>query len=189
MKKIMLILPFFIGFANPANAEIKNYSMVNQKFSMELPDGWKDVEDFAGSPLVFFGPENKEGPRTVVTIAPTGEEDSKKFFAGMKKNSGGYKAGREEWLKGVFGESISYDEYKEEKWNGIEKAHLLGYHYELPSGKFYERSVYILCGGNKLFYIKSLVPENFENTHNDLVEKTIKSLKCEKTPVKTASNQ
>ena len=188
MKTTMLVLMVLIGTSSVTKAEVKNYSMQNQKFSMEVPAGWNAVEDFAGSPLVFFGPENKEGPRSVVTIAPTGQEDTKHFFSGMKKNVAGYKVGREDWLKGNFGESLSYDKYKEEKWNGVENAHLLGYHYEIPSGKFYERSVYILCGGNKLFYIKSLVPEQFESTHNTLVEQSIKSLKCEKTSVKTARN-
>ncbi len=99
-----------------------------------------------------------------------------------------YRVGRENWLKESFGEAINFDQYKEEKWNGVEKAQAFGYHYELPSGKFYERSVYILCAGNKLFYVKSLVPEEFESTHNPLVEQTIKSLKCEKSAVKTARN-
>lgn len=188
MNKTLLILTIFLWNIPLTKAEVKSYSMENQKFSISLPEQWTAIEDFAGSPLVFFGPENKEGPRTVVTISPTGLEDTKHFFEGMKKNVAGYKVGREDWLKGTFGESIDYDQYKEVKWSGIEKAHLLGYHYEIPSGKFYERSVYILCSGNKLFYIKSLVPEQFETTHNTLVDHTIKSLKCEKTAVKTASN-
>ena len=188
MKTMIYILTILVGTVPAVRAEIKNYTLQNQKFSMNLPQQWTAVEDFAGSPLVFFGPENNKGPRTVVTIAPTGEEDSKHFFAEMKKNVAGYKVGREDWLKGNFGESISYDKYKEEKWSGIETAHLLGYHYEIPSGKFYERSIYILCGGNKLFYIKSLVPEQFEVTHNPLVDEAIKSLKCEKTTAKTARN-
>jgi hypothetical protein len=186
MKTTLVLLSLLI--TTSSNAEVKNYSMQNQKFQLELPSGWNDVEDFAGSPLVFFGPENQDVPRSVITIAPTGEEDKNHFFSEMKKNVAEYKIGREDWLKGSFGESISYDKYKEEKWSGIERAHLLGYHYELPSGKFYERSSYILCGGNKLFYIKSLVPEQFESTHNALVEQTIKSLKCEKSPIKTAKN-
>ena len=185
MKTTILVLTILIGSLNPAKAEVKNYSIENQKFSMEVPTGWKAVENFAGSPLVFFGPENKEGPRTVVLISPTGKEDTKSFFSGMKKHSDQYKIGREDWLKGNFGESISYDQYKEEKWSGVENAHLFGYHYDLPNGKFYERSAYILCGGNKVFYIKSLVPEQFETSHNSLVESAIKSLKCEKSAVKT----
>ena len=189
-KKVMktTIVLLTLLFTSNSNAELKNYSMQNQKFQIDLPSGWNDVEDFAGSPLVFFGPENLDGPRTVVMISPTGEEDKNHFFNEMKKNVAEFKNGREDWLKGSFGESISYDKYKEEKWNGVEKAHLLGFHYELPSGKFYERSSYILCGGNKLLYTKSLVPEQFESSHNSLVEQTIKSLKCEKTPLKTAKN-
>lgn len=188
MKTTILVLSILIGTSSIAKAEVKSYSLQNQKFSISVPNGWKDVEDFAGAPLVLFGPENKEGPRTVVSLSPTGQEDTKNFFAGMKKNVAGYKVGREDWLKGNFGESISYDPYKEEKWSGVETAHELGYHYEITAGKFYERSVYILCGGNKLFHIKSLVPEQFESTHNTLVEQTIKSLKCEKAPMKTAKN-
>lgn len=187
MMKNTIVLMILLMGTNSFGA-VKNYTIENDKFSIDVPTGWTDVEDFAGSPLVFFGPENKDGPRTVVTIAPTGQEDTNHFFKGMKKNSSLYKEGREDWLKGNFGESISYDPYKEEKWNGIERAHLLGYHYELPSGKFYERSAYIICGGNKLFYIKSLVPEQFESTHNTLVEQSIKSLKCENSAVKTARN-
>lgn len=188
MKTTLLVLSLFIGIISAARAEIKNYSLVNQKFSMELPKGWLDAENFAGSPLVFFGPENKEGPRTVVMISPTGKKDSKNEYGNLKKMASIYKNGREDWLKGAFGEVISFDTFKEEKWAGIENAQAFGYHYELPSGKFYERSIYIHCDGNKLFYIKSLVPEQFESEHNPLVESAIKSLKCEKTPVKTASN-
>ncbi len=178
MKTILSILLVICGAK--AFGESKNYNIQNQKITIDVPTGWKDVEDFAGSPLTFFGPENKDGPRTVVTISPTGQEDKNHFFADMKKNIAGYKVGREDWLKGNFGTSISYDKYKEEKWTGIEVAREFGYHYELPSGKFYERSVYVMCGGNKLVYIKSLVPEQFESTHNSLVEKSIKSLGCAK---------
>lgn len=186
MKTALLILAVLTGNPGAAQAEVKNYLIENQKFSMDVPSGWRDAENIAGSPLVFFGPESVDGPRSIVLVSPTGKEDSKKFFKGMKANAAEYKKGREEWLKGNLGESISYDPYQEEKWPGIEKAYAFGYSYDIPSGKFHERSVYILCGGNKVFYIKSLVPEEFQSDHRPLVEQTIKSLKCEKT-VKTAS--
>jgi len=192
MKTMMITLAMMASFPLFANAETKSYNIENQKFSMDVPSGWKDYKGLAGSPLTFFGPENPDGPRTVVLVSPTGKEDTqnfvKGFFAGMKSPATEYKKGREDWLKGSFGEAISFDPYKEDKWAGIEKAYFFGYNYEVPSGKFYERSVYITCGGNKVFYIKSLVPEQFQGDHNSLVEQTIKSLKCEKTPVKTASN-
>ena len=188
MKSIMITLSLMTSFSGLAMAETKTYSIENQKFSMDVPAGWRDYKDLAGSPLTFFGPESSDGPRTVVLIAPTGKEDKKNFFSAVKTHSDEYKKGRENWLKGSLGEAISFDPSKEEKWAGIERALEFGYNYEVPSGKFYERSVYILCGGNKVFYIKSLVPEAFQNDHNPLIEQTIKSLKCEKTSVKTASN-
>jgi len=172
---------------NPfAQAETKTYEIEHQKFSINVPSGWQDIKDMAGSPLTFFGPENPGESRTVVLISPTGKEDTKNYMAGIKTHATDYKKGREDWLKGVLGSSISYDKYKEEKWTGIENAHFFGYNYEIPSGKFYERSIYVKCGGNRVFYIKSLVPEYFQADHNPLVEQTIKSLKCENPSVNTA---
>ena len=174
-----------ISTGNFAMATAQNYELQNQKFSVDLQDGWKGVENIAGNPLVIFGPENKEsGNRTVMLFTPTGVEDSKNFFSGAKGNSEKYKDGREDWLKENEGKALSYDPYQEEKWTGVEKAHFFGFHYELDTGNFYERSVYLLCGGNKIFHVKSLVAAEDETKHNAIVDQTIKSLKCEKTAQK-----
>jgi len=188
MKNTILILSILIGNINASMAEVKNYSLQKQSFSIEVPEGWKDAENFIGTPLVLFGPENKDGPRSVITFYPTSQEDKKHFLDGAKKSFGLYKTERENWLKGNFGEAISFDSYKEDKWVGVEKARHFGYQYEIPAGKFFERGIYITCAGNKVFYIKSIVPEQFASTDNALVDQTIKSLKCEKTPMKTAKN-
>ena len=186
MKTTLLTLGLMIGFQTLAQAEVKSYFMENQKFSVNVPANWKEATNFLGSPLAFFGPEQKDAPRVVMLFNPTGAEDKKGFFKHPPKDISTYKVGREEWLADNLGESISYDKFKQEKWQGIESSSQLGYHYDLASGQFYERSVYVTCAGNKIFYIKTLVPTALEKDSNSIVEQTIKSLKCEKTDVKTA---
>lgn len=184
MKTTILFVTLFL--ASTSQAEVKNYDLGNQKFSLNVPSDWKQVEDFMGAPLALFGPQQKDGPRAVMMLTPTGEVDKKGFFKHPPKDIVTYKTGREDWLKGVYGESLSYDKFKQEKWNGIESSAQLGYHYDIPQGKFYERSIYITCSGNKIFHIKSLVPSTIEKQYNSIVENTVKSLKCEPVAVKTA---
>jgi len=188
MMKTTLVLTLLFS-ALSSQAATKNYFMQNQKFSIDVPNGWREVNDFLGTPLALFGPEQpNDEPRIVMLVAPTGLEDTKNFLKHPPKDISTYKAGREAWLEETYGSSKSYDKFKQEKWAGIENSNQLGYHYENANGSFYERSIYITCAGNKIFYIKSLVPEKLEKTANSVVQNTIKSLKCNANDVKTAKN-
>ena len=191
--KIIFLIPLFF-IQSPSFAEIKNFNINQQAFSILIPEGWTSAENFAGTPLALFGPEVKTGPRSVVLLAPTGATDTKNILNAkdFKKNAKEYKTGREEWLKGILGESIMFDSFVESKWEGIEAAYIFGYRYSLPSGHFYEKMSYILCSGKKVFYVKALIPEDFDpyfnkklsssdkNDHVSIFEKLLKSIRCEK---------
>jgi len=184
MKITRLLIALSLGLVGinaPAHAEIHHYDLENQKFSVNLPASWQEVKGMYGFPLVLLGPDNDEGHRTTIAITPTGKTDDADIFnQGNVEDITPYRQGREQWLSKYNGKSISYDDYRKIRWDGIEEAHALGYHYELPTGKFYERSLYLYCDGKKVVHIKSLVLGKYEARDDALVDRTIQSLKCTK---------
>ncbi len=164
-----------------ARAAIKEFKIGEDRFTIDVPKDWQSPLDFYGFPVSLIGPDTPEGRRTVIGITPAGASDDEKVFDQGDKDIKSYIAGREAWLEQFEGKSISYDSYQKTKWEGIEEAHTLGYHYSLPTGKFYERSLFILCNGRRLYHVKTLVPGDQEKTDNRIVEETLKTLKCSKT--------
>jgi hypothetical protein len=163
-----------------ARAAIKDFKVGEDRFTLDVPKDWQSPLDFYGIPVSLIGPDTPEGRRTVIGITPAGASDDEKVFDQGDKDIKAYIAGREAWLERFDGKSISYDSYQKTKWEGIEEAHTLGYHYSLPTGKFYERSLFVLCGGRRLYHVKSLVPSEQEKTDNRIVDETLKTLKCTK---------
>ena len=170
-----------LAFSTLAQASVKNFTVGDDQFTINVPNGWQTPKDFYGFPVSLIGPDNKEGHRTVIGIIPSGAADTEKVFDQGDKDIKSYISGREAWLEKFEGKSISYDSYQKTKWPGVEEAHTLGYHYELPTGKFYERSIFVLCNGRRLYHLKSITHSEYEKTDNKIVDETIKTLKCEKT--------
>jgi len=172
--------------ADGANAAIKEFKIGDDRFTIDVPKDWQSPLDFYGFPVSLIGPDTNEGRRTVIGITPAGASDDEKVFDQGDKDIKAYIAGREAWLEQYDGKSISFDSYQKTKWEGIEEAHTLGYHYSLPTGKFYERSLFVLCNGRRLYHIKALVPSEQEKTDNRIVDETMKTLKCTKTVAQKA---
>ena len=171
-----LVLSIFQPFSS--FAAIEDFKVKGDQFKIEVPAGWQTANDFYGIPVTLLGPDNEEKKRTVIGITPVGYADTARAFDKGDPDVKAYMSGREEWLKTFDGKAISYDPYQKITWPGIEEAHALGYHYELPSGKFYERSLFVFCGGRRLYHIKTITHSNHENTDNALVDKTLKTLSC-----------
>ena len=174
---ILSLLPLLLIFST-AQAAVQEFKIGDDRFSIDVPKSWQSPKDFYGFPVSLIGPETPAGRRTVIGITPAGASDDEKVFDQGDKDLKAYIAGREAWLEQFDGKSISFDPYQKTKWNGIEEAHTLGYHYELPTGKFYERSLFVLCNGRRLIHIKTLVPTDQEKTDNRVVDDTLKSMKC-----------
>ncbi|NDF15958.1 hypothetical protein EB061_11665, partial [bacterium] len=179
------VLGLLVFFTIPlsAQAAVKEFKIGDDRFTVDVPKNWQTPLDFYGFPVTLIGPETPEGRRTVIGITPAGASDDEKVFDQGDKDLKAYIAGREAWLEQFDGKSISFDSYQKTRWEGIEEAHTLGYHYELPTGKFYERSLFVLCNGRRLYHVKTLVHSDHEKTDNRMVDDTLKTLKC----VKTAS--
>jgi hypothetical protein len=181
LKTLLFAYVFAIFPITEADAAIKEFKIGEDRFTIDVPKDWQSPLDFYGFPVSLIGPDTAEGRRTVIGITPAGASDDEKVFDQGDKDIKAYIAGREAWLEQFDGKSISYDSYQKTKWEGIEEAHTLGYHYSLPTGKFYERSIFILCNGRRLYHVKSLVPTDQEKTDNKIVDETLKTLKCTKT--------
>jgi hypothetical protein len=185
LNTLLLTGLFITQASTPSLAAVKEFKIADDRFTVDVPKDWQSPVDFYGFPVSLIGPDTIEGRRTVIGITPAGGSDDEKVFDQGDKDIKAYMAGREAWLEQYDGKSISYDSYQKIKWEGIEEAHTLGYHYSLPTGKFYERSIFILCNGRRLFHVKTLVHGDHEKTDNRIVDETLKSLKC----LKTASKQ
>jgi hypothetical protein len=178
---------FTATFFNFSFAHAEKYTVGEDRFTVNVPKGWTVSKDFFGFPVVMVGPDNAEGQRTVVGITPVGMNDTDRVFEKSDKDVSVYVEGRKKWLANYSGKADSFDPYEKTSWKGIEEAHTLGYHYELPNGKFYERSVFALCNGRRVYHVKTLVYSKYENTDNAIVDQTLKSIQCEKTEIKSAS--
>lgn len=187
-NKTLIILSVFLSGIVYAAPTTKNYSINKQDFKLNLPEKWIEEKDFLGTPLTYLAPKEEDKPRAVILIAPMGEQDKNGIIDGVSKSSEKFKKGREEWATEMFADILSFDNYKTEKWEGIDKAHFFGFHYEGADGRFYERTIYVQCAGNQFYYVKSVVPAESESEQNDNVDQTIKSLKCEKKSASVAKN-
>ncbi len=180
IRTLLFVAAIAVSTTDQAIAAIKEFKIGDDRFTIDVPKDWQSPLDFYGFPVSLIGPDTPEGRRTVIGITPAGASDDEKVFDQGDKDIKAYIAGREAWLEQFDGKSISYDSYQKTKWEGIEEAHTLGYHYSLPTGKFYERSLFVLCNGRRLYHIKSLVPADQEKTDNRIVDETLKTLKCAK---------
>lgn len=177
MRAILFVLVLTTCINQSAFASPQKFKVGDDEFTIDVPKGWQVQRDFF-FPVGLVSPDNKEDQRTVIGITPAGAADDQGVFENANKDLKPFIEGREEWLANNDGKSISYDPYEKMKWKGIEAAHVLGYRYELPSGKFYSRSFYILCNGARFIHFKTLVHEKLENEHNALFDRTIKSFQC-----------
>ena len=175
---LALGLTLTLAGASESFAKPTPFILGEDRFEIEVPASWQSPKDFYGFPLSLIGPETPEGRRTVIGITPAGAADEEKVFDQGDKALKSYMAGREAWLEQYDGKSISFDPYRKTSWPGIEEAHTLGYHYELPTGTFYERSLFILCNGRRLLHIKTLVTAQREKTDQKIVDDTLRTLKC-----------
>jgi hypothetical protein len=175
----MTLTAFLLTFVSISSfAEREKFKVGDDEFSLDVPKGWKVQRDFF-FPVSIVSPENPEQQRTVLGITPSGEKDEKNIFENANKDITPFKQGREDWLASVEGKSISYDPYERLTWKGIEAAHVLGYRYELPDGRFYSQSYYILCNGRRFIHFKTLIAEKQESNDLKVLNQTIRTFQCD----------
>jgi len=159
-----------------ALASIQTFTLEKGTFNMDVPEDWQQANDLFGIPLTLLGPM-KDGSRPILSVTPTGQTVNFDTAA-LKKTEKEYQNGRKEWVKSKGGNVISFEPYKTEKWSGITVAHVVGYRYKISEGEFNEHSFYVVCKDG-LYHLKTVIRSDSEKEMNSLLNKTVKSFKCE----------
>jgi|GEM_PF-1563246 len=155
-----------------ASATAQTFTVDQSTFNVQVAEGWVDVKDTLGMPVMLVGPETDEY-RPVVSITPTGLEKFTLDEKAIKSTYGDYRLGRIQWLEERAGKLISFEKFTTESI-GKQTAYVAGVNYEIDGKKFTERSYYFNCG-KELYFIKSLVPEGANSKD---AEKTVRSVSC-----------
>lgn len=143
----------------------------DQKFSISIPEGWREVKDFYGIPVTLLGPSVSPKPRAVIQIIPTDATSVKISPADAKVFGEKYAEGRKKWIEEQKGEIYELLPGK------FEKDRLsTGFSYRLNKKSYIERTTYINCP-KKLYHLKIIL--NFENRDQlNESENIVRSFAC-----------
>lgn len=149
------LLIFFIFCLSLQAASAKELSWNKIKFTVDVPDSWREVKDFYGIPVTLLGPSVSPKPRAVVQIIPTDlppgkMNDVEAVAFGMK-----YGEGRKKWIAEQEGELLELLPGKFE--HGRLTA---GVSYRINQKSYMERTYYVNCK-KRMFHLKIVL--NFEN--------------------------
>ena len=185
IKTLSISLVFFLT-AHPslaieknttANADIKTFS-VNKKTSTVktwLPKGWEPLIDVYNTPLALLSKKGAQDKRTVIQIVPYGIKDSEDNLLKFKKDPEEFYAQKEDWLESMDGETISYEPFEEIIKDGT-ITYSIGIKYKNDLGRFLDKTYYLSSKSKGIFYVKAVIPLDFEEQHTSEVNRVISSI-------------
>lgn len=166
------LLSFFVL---PSTALSKSLVWKDQRFAIDVPEGWREVKDLYGIPVTLLGPV-KNQTRPVVQVIPTPlhaveiKADNAKGF-GEK-----YAEGRRKWLMAQNGKLIELLPGRFETLKDGSKMLSTGVSYQMNQKAFIERTFYVSCPKN-IFHLK--IVQNFELVNQLQESETIvRSFRC-----------
>lgn len=176
MKLRLALGAFFLFFAglNPG-AWAKSLTWKADSFSIDVPNGWREVKDLYGIPVTILGPvENKT--RAVVQVIPTPLKDVEIKAENAKAFGEKYAEGRRLWLKAQNGKLIELLAGRFETLKDGSKMLYAGVSYQMNQKAFIERTFYVRCP-KKIFHLK--IVQNFELVDQlDKSDAIVRSFQC-----------
>lgn len=158
-----ILISFILG--------LYSYAVFAKDFSIQVPEGWREVKDLYGIPVTILGPSVAPKPRAVIQVIPTKlpppkMNDTEAASFGMK-----YAEGRKTWVKEQEGEVYEILPGKFEK-----NRMVAGVSYRLNQKSFIERTYYVNCA-KQLFHLKIIL--NYENRDQlSQSESVVRSFSC-----------
>ncbi len=175
MKLFIALLFFSLTSTAVSFAKTQDFTVEKDHFKVEVPDTWIVPKYSLGAPVALVSKMGKSDRRSVVQIVPYGIKDDENKLKKFEKDPEDYVEQKENWLESVRAESLSYDDYAEEKING-NTLYSIGVTYHGLDGVFHERQYYISTASHKIFYVKTLIPDDLEKTDNQVSEKIVRSI-------------
>jgi hypothetical protein len=152
-------------------------SLAGEKFRVEIPKGWQEIEGLFGMPYFLLGPR-RDGARPVLSVTPTGIHNARFDEKALGKSEATYREGRERWLKKRGGTALEYFPYRKESWSGGIEVHGIGFRYRLGGIVFAEMSYYLVCK-SRLFHLKTLLRESQLVAYEKVARQAVESFSCE----------
>jgi hypothetical protein len=174
IRKFAVVL--LVCWCSSAMASAKKFFIEGQHFVFDIPKTWQAAPNLFGVPLILLGPE-KYGRRPVISVVPTQLKNLKFDSEGLNKDAGGYRDGRENWLKKVGGKSIEYFPYARERWSKYSESQTIGYRYKIGENEFIEYSYFVSCG-QSFFQLKTVLSAASNSRFGKSTKKIIESLAC-----------
>ena len=175
MKLRMALGAFFIFFVLPSVALSKTLVWKDQRFAIDVPEGWREVKDLYGIPVTILGPV-KNQTRPVVQVIPTPLNAVEIKVENAKSFGEKYAEGRYKWLQAQRGKLIELLPGRFETLKDGSKMLYAGVSYQMNQKAFIERTFYVSCP-KKIFHLK--IVQNFELV-NQLQESEaiVRSFQC-----------
>lgn len=147
------------------------FAVSAKDFTVNIPEGWREVKDLYGIPVTLLGPSITPKPRAVIQIIPTDLPPAKMNETEAVSFGTKYAEGRKNWIKDQDGEIYDILPGK------FEKDRLVaGFSYRLNQKSFIERTYYVNCA-KRLFHLKIIL--NFENRDQlSESESIVRSFSC-----------
>lgn len=175
MKWRMLLASFLIFFGLPEAALSKSIAYKGHKFSIDVPEGWREVKDLYGIPVTVLGPVQNQ-TRAVVQVIPTPLKEVEIKLENAKAFGEKYAEGRRKWLKEQNGTLIELVGGHFETLKDSSPMLYAGVSYQMNKKAFIERTFYVKCPKN-IFHLK--IVQNFELVKQlDASEAIVRSFQC-----------
>ena len=158
-----ILISFILG--------LYSFAVFAKDFSIQLPEGWREVKDLYGIPVTLLGPSVAPKPRAVIQVIPTKLPPAKMNHTEAVAFGIKYAEGRKNWMKDQEGEIF---EILPGKFEG--NRFVAGVSYRLNQKNFIERTYYVNCP-KEIFHLKIIL--NFENRDQlSQSESIVRSFSC-----------
>jgi hypothetical protein len=151
---------------------------VNQKtvkFKGLIPEGWEALVDVYNTPLTLVSKMGSQDSRSVIQIIPYGVKDHDDSLLKFKKDPEEFYSQKESWLEMMDGESISYEPFEESLADGM-AIFSIGIKYKNDLGHFLDKSFYLSSKKKEIFFVKAIIPLDFEKEHSGELDRVVRSL-------------
>jgi len=175
-KRVLGIFTGVSFWAAAATYAVSGTTIKHDQFSIDLPDGWTELDDVMGIPLLLVGPM-VTGRRPSISVSPTGLNARDLSLDRLKSEEKNFQKEKEEFLAQANAKILKFFPYEKSKWAKDIEVHVLGVEYEAAGLQFLDRTYYISCKG-KLFHLKSMMLLNHGAKISDQVANSVKSFRC-----------
>jgi hypothetical protein len=179
--RVLFLFPLVFSISSLAETKthsaLKSFSVNGKTLSVKtwVPEKWEALVDVFNTPLALVSKKGTQDSRSVIQIVPYGVKDRDEVFLKFKKDPEEFFSQKEKWLETMDGEAISYEPFEETVRDGV-AIYSVGIKYKNDLGHFLDKSYYLSSKNKEIFFVKAVIPLDFEKEHSDELDRVIRSL-------------